>query len=272
MGPYQYSHKKEDLKRGLMDSLKALGTEKVDLFYLHAPDVSNVVTSSIATCLCAPHRELTPCQHNTPYAETLEAVNDLYRAGHFFRFGLSNYSAWEVAQICELCDRHGWKKPDVYQGSYNALQRSVEPELFPCLRAYGIAFYSFSPLAGGLLTGKYERDTVSHESGSRYDPARFQGKNFRGRYWNDAYFTALNVLRNATEAHDMSLGEAALRWSSHHSAMKRECGDAVVIGASSATQLEENLRCLEGGPLPEDVVEAFQKAWTIVKGVCVSYC
>jgi aflatoxin B1 aldehyde reductase len=54
--------------------------------------------------------------------------------------------------------------------------------------------------------------------------------------------------------------------------MKKECGDAVVIGASSATQLEENLRCLEGGTLPEDVVEAFQKAWTVVKGVCVSYC
>jgi aflatoxin B1 aldehyde reductase len=54
--------------------------------------------------------------------------------------------------------------------------------------------------------------------------------------------------------------------------MKRKFGDAVVIGASSAVQLGENLRCLEGGPLPEEVVEAFQKAWTIVKGVCVSYC
>ena len=62
-------------------------------------------------------------QHNTPYAETLETLDELYRAGHFSSFGLSSYSAWEVAQICELCDRHGWKKPDVYQGSYNALQR-----------------------------------------------------------------------------------------------------------------------------------------------------
>jgi aflatoxin B1 aldehyde reductase len=54
--------------------------------------------------------------------------------------------------------------------------------------------------------------------------------------------------------------------------MKRECGDAVVIGASSVAQLEQNLRYLEGGPLPGDVLEAFEKAWTIVKGVCVSYC
>lgn len=104
-------------------------------------------------------------------------------------------------------------------------------------------------------------------AGSRYVPAHFQGKNFRGRYWNDAYFAALDVLRRA-----ILIGEAALRWSSHHSAMKRECGDAIVIGTSSAAQLEQNLRYLEGGPLPEDVVEAFQKAWTMVKGVCVFYC
>lgn len=54
--------------------------------------------------------------------------------------------------------------------------------------------------------------------------------------------------------------------------MKRECGDAVVIGASSEKQLEENLRCLEEGPLPQHLVEAFEMAWTLVKGVCVSYC
>lgn len=89
-------------------------------------------------------------------------MNDLYKAGYFSRFGISNYSAWEVAQICELCDRYNWKKPDVYQGCYNALQRTVEPELFPCLRKYGISFYAFSPLAGGLLTGKYDRNTTSH--------------------------------------------------------------------------------------------------------------
>lgn len=111
-----------------------------------------------------------------------------------------------------------------------------------------------------MLTGNYERDTVSHESGSRYDPARFQSKSFRGRYWNDTYFPALDVLRKATDAHGMSLGEAALRCFSQHSAMKRECGDGVVFGASSAAQLEKNLRCLEGGPLPGDVVGALQEA------------
>lgn len=152
------------------------------------------------------------------------------------------------------------------------MQRSVEPELFPCLRKYGIAFYAFSPLAGGLLTGKYDRYTTSHEPGSRYDPARTQGKNFRSRYWNEAYFDAINLLLDCIEPYEISLSEAALRWSSHHSAMKRECGDAVVIGASSEKQLEENLRCLECGPLSWDLIEAFEKAWTLVQGVYVSYC
>jgi aflatoxin B1 aldehyde reductase len=60
--------------------------------------------------------------------------------------------AWEVAQICEICDRNGWIKPSVYQGIYNAIHRAVEPELFPCLRHYGMAFYNYNPLAGGVHT------------------------------------------------------------------------------------------------------------------------
>jgi len=71
----------------------------------------------------------------------MKAVNDLYKEGLFTRFAISNYQAWEVAQICELCIKNDWVKPVVYQGVYNALHRSVEPELFPCLRHYGMAFY-----------------------------------------------------------------------------------------------------------------------------------
>ncbi|KAF8852508.1 keto reductase [Acephala macrosclerotiorum] len=246
-GPNPYTHKKDDLNRGLKDSLQALQTDKVNLWYLHTPD------------------------RTTPYKETLEAVNELYKAGHFQRFGISNYAAWEVAQIWELCDRNGWKKPDIYQGCYHALQRSVEPELFPCLRRYGIAFYEFSPLAGGMLTDKYQRDTTEHEPGSRFDPARMQGKNFRGRYWNNAYFDAMDVIRPVAKRLGMTTAEATLRWSSHHSLMKREYGDAVIIGASGAEQLEENLTNLEKGPLPDEMVKAFDEGWAIVKGVCGSY-
>ncbi|KAI1378724.1 aldo/keto reductase [Hypoxylon crocopeplum] len=246
-GPKPYSHKRDDLKRGITDSLQALKADKVDLWYLHTPD------------------------HNTPYEETLEAVNELYKAGLFKRFGVSNYAAWEVAQICELCERNGWKKPDVYQGCYHALQRSVEPELFPCLRHYGIAFYAFSPLAGGMLTDKYQRDTTEHEQGSRFDPSRMQGKSFRRRYWNDAYFEALDVIRPVARKLGLTTAEAAVRWLVHHSSLKGECGDAVIIGASSAAQLEENLANVKKDPLPDELVKAFDEAWSTVKGVCGTY-
>ncbi|KAF3765558.1 Aldo/keto reductase [Cryphonectria parasitica EP155] len=243
----RYTHAKEDVGPGLQDSLDALQTDKVDLWYLHAPD------------------------HLTPYAETLEAVNELYKAGYFQRFGISNFSAWEVAQVCELCDRNGWKKPDVYQGVYNALHRIVEPELFPCLRHYGIAFYEFNPVAGGMLTDRYQRNTSEHEEGSRFDPNKLQGGLYRARYWNDAYFDALDVIRPVAKKLGLTTAEAAVRWVSHHSLMKREHGDAIIIGASSATQLEENLTNLEKGPLPEEMVKAFDEGWAIVKGVCKPY-
>lgn len=242
-----YTHRKEDLEPALLESLNALQTGNVDMWYLHAPD------------------------HETPYAETLEAVNELYKQGYFKRFGISNYAAWEVAQICELCDRHGWKKPDVYQGVYNALHRAVEPELFPCLRHYGIAFYEFNPVAGGMLTDRYQRDTSQHEEGSRFDPNRSQGANYRGRYWNDAYFDALDVIRPVAKKLGMTTAEAAVRWVSHHSLMKKEHGDAVIIGASSAAQLEENLTNLEQGPLPDEMLKAFDEGWAIVKGICRPY-
>jgi aflatoxin B1 aldehyde reductase len=224
-----------------------LPTSQIDMWYLHAPD------------------------HDTPYEDTLREVNNLYNQGYFQRFGISNYSSWEVAQICEICKRNGWKKPDVYQGVYNALHRGADPELFPCLRHYGIAFYEFNPLGGGFLTDRYQRDTSEYEAGSRFDPSRKQGANYRGRYWNGAYFDALDVIRPVAHKLGISTAEASLRWVNHHSTMKREHGDAIIIGASSAAQLEENLANLEKGPLPDELVKAFDEGWEIVKAVCRPY-
>ncbi|OAA60250.1 aflatoxin b1-aldehyde reductase [Niveomyces insectorum RCEF 264] len=244
-----YTHEPAALKPALLESLAALKTDKVDMWYLHAPDRS------------------------VPYEDTLREVNNLHQQGYFRRFGISNYAAWEVAEIAEICKRNGWKAPDVYQGVYNALHRAVEPELFPCLRHYGIAFYEFNPVAGGILTDRYQRATTAAdiEPGSRFDPAKNQGANYRSRYWNDAYFDALDLLRPVVHAHGLTTAEAAVRWVNHHSLMKRQYGDAVIIGASSAAQLEENLTNLEKGPLPEAVVKAFDDAWAIVKPVCRPY-
>ncbi|KAL7935905.1 NADP-dependent oxidoreductase domain-containing protein [Trichoderma chlorosporum] len=243
----KYNHQPASVRQGLLDSFKALGTDKVDMWYLHAPD------------------------HNTPYEDTLREVNKLYEEGYFKRFGISNYSAWETAQICEICIRNGWKKPDVYQGVYSGLHRLVEPELFPCLRNYGIAFYQYNPLAGGILTDKYKLDTEEIEEGSRFDPSRNQGAQYRRRYWNETYFKALDVVRPVAAKLGIPTAEAALRWSLHHSLMKSEYGDAIIIGASSAQQLKENLTNLEKGPLPDELVAAFDEGWAIAKQVSKPY-
>jgi aflatoxin B1 aldehyde reductase len=275
LGPnVKTTHSPAHLRLALQKSLESLKVDKIDMWYLHAPERS------------------------TPYETTLREINNLHQEGFFRRFGISNYAAWEVAQICEICERNGWIKPSVYQGVYNALHRAVEPELFPCLRKYGVAFYAFNPLAGGYLTSRYTREMLTKddeiEKGSRFDPQRRQGQNYRRRYWNEKYFDALDILRpvslllilylgayvrkrlilsfwQVAQKHGLSEAECALRWITNHSLLKREFGDAIIIGASSAVQLEENLLNFEKGSLHEDVVKALDEGWTVVKGVCAQY-
>lgn len=244
-----YTHKPADLRRGLMDSLEALGTTTVDLWYLHGPD------------------------RKTPFEDTLRKINNLHQEGYFARWGISNYMSWEVAQMCEICERNGWIKPAVYQGIYNAIHRGIEPELLPCLRNYGIALYVFQPLAGGFLTSRYHRDTSDDvcESGSRFDPNRWQGSLMRGRYWNEDYFGALDIIRPVAQKHGLTEAECAFRWLCHHSGLSSEKEDAIIVGASSAAQLESNLADMEKGPLPDDMVQALDAAWLRVKGVVPKY-
>jgi aflatoxin B1 aldehyde reductase len=242
-----YSHKPEDVRRGLLDSLHALNADNIDMFYLHGPD------------------------RKTDFEETLREVNNLHQEGYFTRFGISNYMSWEVAAMCEMCKKNGWIMPSVYQGIYHLLQRTIEGELLPCLRKYNIALYVFQPLAGGFLTGKFTRDQTEFEPGSRFDPSGFQGKLHQGRYWNDTYFDALEVVEGAAKKHDLAIGEVALRWLKHHSELKQELGDAIIVGASSVKHLEENLVDLEKMELSGDVVEAVEKAWLVVKGVAPKY-
>jgi len=246
--PNAVTHKPDSLRKNLLASLDALGVKKVHMWYLHAPD------------------------HTTPFEETLAEVDKLHKEGYFDKFALSNFAAWEVAKVCELCIAHNWIRPTVYQGVYNLIHRAVEPELFPCLRAYDIGFYVYNPLAGGFFTGtgpKRIDDTV--EQGSRFDSDRQQGKMYRKRYWKDEYFEALDIVRPVAEKHNLTLGEIALRWINHHSQLKKEHGDATIIGASSVKHIEENLKDFEKGPLPADVVEVIDQAWAKVKPICEEY-
>jgi aflatoxin B1 aldehyde reductase len=237
----------DNMRSGLEDSLKALGSDSVDLWYLHAPD------------------------RTVPIDDTLKAVNDLFKQGRFKRWGVSNFMAWEVAAICELCRKHDYPLPSVYQGIYNALHRTIEAELLPCLRYYKMSFYAFNPLAGGWLTDRYHRDMSdsSLEPGSRFDGNRMQGRMYRQRFWNDSFFSALETLRDAKG--ELREGEIALRWMMHHSQLKKEFGDKVIIGASSNEQLVQNLGDFEKGELSEDVLKALDKGWDMCKGITGRY-
>ncbi|PAV19055.1 Aldo keto reductase [Pyrrhoderma noxium] len=241
------SHSPEDLRKYLKISLKALNADKIDMFYLHGPD------------------------RTTPYDVTLKAINDLHKEGYFSTFGISNYTAWEVAEMVTICRERGYIQPTVYQGLYNAIHRAVEPELFPCLRKYGISFYAFNPLGGGLLTGRYNTIGEDAEAGSRFDSNRIQGQLYKKRYWHEHYFKAIQIIKEASEKAGLTMAEVALRWISHHSLLKREFGDAVLIGASSLKHIEQNLTDFEKGPLPKEVVEALDQAWATVKALASPY-
>ncbi|RPD52596.1 Aldo/keto reductase [Lentinus tigrinus ALCF2SS1-6] len=245
--PSLISHSPEDLRKYLDISLKALQTDSIDMWYLHGPD------------------------RGTPYEVTLKAVNDLYKEGKFKRFGISNYMSWEVAEIVGICKANGYIQPTAYQGIYNAIHRKVEPELFPCLRKFGIAFYEFNPLGGGFFTGRYRSLQDEVEPGSRFDPNKGVGKLYRVRYWNEPYFHALSKIEAVGEKYNLTLAEIALRWISHHSLMKREYGDAVLIGASSTKHIEQNLIDLEKGPLPEEVLKVLDEAWLSVSAYATPY-
>ncbi|PYH67640.1 aldo/keto reductase family protein [Aspergillus vadensis CBS 113365] len=242
-----YHHTPEDLRRGLMESLEALKVSKVHIWYLHSPD------------------------RTVPFEETLREVNKLHQEGYFDKLGISNYQAWEVAMICDICDHNGWIKPSVCQGIYNAFHRAVEPELLRCLRYHGISFYCFNPLAAGMLTARYSRDTPDAVSRGRFDPSSASEIHTRRRYYHDVYFDALEILRPVAKQHGLSEVECALRWLSHHSELKEEYGDGVVIGSSSAEQLEENLKALAGGPLPQEIIDALNKGYDIIRGNSLIY-
>ena len=114
------------------ESLKRLKTDWIDLFYLHLED------------------------HATPLEESIGAVKNLLEAGKIRHFGVSNFRAWRIAEICNLCDRMGVPRPISCQLYYNALNRMPEVEVLPACSHYGLGVVAYSPLARGVLTGKYK--------------------------------------------------------------------------------------------------------------------
>ncbi|GKU01155.1 oxidoreductase [Fusarium langsethiae] len=228
-------------------SLKELGTDCIDLLYLHRPD------------------------RGVPFAETLEAINKLHKDGKFVNFGISNFTAYEVAEVVMTCKYNNWVRPTVYQGMYNCLTRSIEAELFVACRRYGLDIVVYNPIAGGLLSGKIKSMDIKPESG-RFSDQSGIGNTYRQRYFRESTFKALNVIEQAVEKNGLSMLETALRWMVHHSKLKIKDGnDGIILGMSRVEQLEENLELLEKGPLPDDVVEALDQAWLYSKADTTNY-
>jgi aflatoxin B1 aldehyde reductase len=113
------SHSAANIAASVPTSLESLGVNSVDIMFLHSPD------------------------RGTSWEETCQAMDEQCKMGRFKRFGLSNYTAAEVEEICELCEKKGWVRPSVYQGRYNAIIRSGEEELFPTLRKWRMAFHAY---------------------------------------------------------------------------------------------------------------------------------
>jgi aflatoxin B1 aldehyde reductase len=158
---------------------------------------------------------------------------------------------------------------------YNALTRDVERELFPCLRRFGIRFYAYNPLAGGLLTSRYANHAEKPKDG------RFvERPHYVDRFWKKSYFDALEVVRAALQklaeeggdAPQIDIAEASLTWLRHHSQLKGYLGDGIIIGQSSMAHLESNMRGFEREtPLPKPIVTAFDMAWKTCKPDCPQY-
>ena len=224
------------------ESLERMRIPSVDTVFLHFPDPA------------------------TPVESVLGAMADLHDQGKFRELGLSNFPAWMVADVWHICDKNGWVKPTVFEGIYNPLTRRAETELNACLDAFGMRFSAYNPLCGGLLTGRYGKYEDAPDDG------RFTHRpNYQKRYWKKSFFDAVDLIKNAAGKYGISPIEATYRWMVYHSMLNGERGDAVLIGASKLSHLIQNMETLKAGPLPEDVITAFEDAWLIAKGDSPEY-
>ncbi|MBZ5728301.1 MAG: aldo/keto reductase [Acidobacteriia bacterium] len=217
-------------------SLRRLQTDYLDLYYLHAPD------------------------WEVPIEESLETMDALVRAGKVRYPAISNYAAWQVAEMLWIGERKGYKAPHVSQPMYNLLARGIEQEYVAMCQRFGVAMVVYNPLAGGLLTGKQPRQTPL--AGTRFDNNQL----YLGRYWHPACFDAVDQLRGIAEKAGRTLVDLSLNWLLHHTAT-----DAIILGASKLEQLEQNLDAFERGPLLADVTAACDGVWSELRGVTPKY-
>lgn len=217
-------------------SLKRLGTDYVDLYYLHSPD------------------------YETKIEESLEAMNNLVKAGKIRYIGVSNYAAWQIADILAICDKRGYIAPVITQNVYNAITRGVETELVPFLKAHELGMAVYNPIAGGLLAGK-------HKPGIPEENTRFaKNKIYYERYWSEENFAAVEKLLQIARDHGMSILELALKW-----CLSRPCVTSIISGVSKPAQIEQNIASIAGDGLSEEIIAQCDAVWKMLAGTRFKY-
>ncbi|KAF9693875.1 hypothetical protein EKO04_008547 [Ascochyta lentis] len=228
------------LRNGIQTSLSLLGTEKLDIYYLHAPD------------------------KDTPIEETVDAIQELHRQGKFERFGLSNFLPDDVRKIHAYAQSKSGVVPSVYQGNYNAFARTIERDLFPVLRELSMAFYAYSPIAGGFFA-KHPDDLENKKAAGRFDTSTISGQMYNTMYNKPTTIEALRQWRRIAEQAGDSSINMAYRWAVFNSKLDAGAGDAIIIGASRPAQLEQTLSALDAGPLKAETVEQIEELWMLIE-------
>jgi aryl-alcohol dehydrogenase-like predicted oxidoreductase len=192
-------------------SLKRLGTDYVDIYYLHKED------------------------HETPLETTVSALGDLVRQGKIRHFGVSNYRAWRVAALAAICDRLGVDRPVVSSPYYNAMNRMPETEHLPACAHFGLGVVPYSPLARGVLTGKYAPN-VAPEAGTR---AAAQDKRMMQTEWRPESLELAQEIRRHAEARGMTAGQFAVLW-----VLNNALVTAAIAGPRTEAQWDDYLGAL----------------------------
>jgi aflatoxin B1 aldehyde reductase len=211
---------------------------QVDVYYMHAPD------------------------RRVPVKETLSGLNELYKQGAFKRLGLSQYLGEEVEEIIRVAKENNFVVPSVYQGNYSAVARRAEAEIFPIIRKHNMAFYAYSPIAGGFLA---KSKVALTESNGRFGEGQPLAQVYNGMYNRPSFVAALDVWEQVAKEENTTRAELAYRWIAYHSKLAGDQGDAIVVGARNMQQFGETLQALKSGPLSDAAVAKIDEVWESVK-------
>jgi len=213
--PFHSGNNRRHIFDAIDASLRRLGTDYIDLYQLHGFDP------------------------NVTADETLGALDDLAHAGKVRYIGCSNYLAYQLARALGRSDVRGWARFVCVQPRYNFLCREIERELLPLCAEEGIGVIPFNPIAGGLLTGKYDRSKPAPE-GTRFAYTGRIGELYRNRYWQEQVFNGVDALQQIASRAGIPLATLAVAW-----VLANPTITSPIIGASKPEQLEATIAALE---------------------------